>query len=91
MAVNLSEEQAGIYRLHDLWSRVIDELQLKGFEVEEVDWEKFGADTGAYTRALYESLQKSLNKNCKKLVLLLDNIDRILENIKTEDKFLLMK
>lgn len=88
IAINLSEEQAGIYKLHDLWNRVIEELQIKDIDVEETDWEKYGDDTTGYTRALYEKLQKALIKKGKKLVLLLDNIDRILENIKLDDNHL---
>jgi tetratricopeptide (TPR) repeat protein len=88
IAINLSEEQAGIYKLHDLWNRVIEELQIKNFDVDALDWEKYGDDTTAYTRALYETLQKALHKKGKKLVLLLDNIDRILENIKLDDNHL---
>ncbi len=88
IVVNLSEEQAGIYRLHDLWERVCQELIVKGLDVDEVNWEEYGNDLNAYAKAAYFTVQKSLKKNRKKLVLLLDNIDRILENIKTNDSHL---
>ena len=87
IAINLSEEQAGIYRLHDLWGRVCQELEIQGLTVEELDWKVFDGDMTAYARALYLSMQKALKKSKRKLVLLLDNIDRIFESIK-EDKHL---
>jgi len=88
IAVSLSEEQAGIYRLHDLWERVCDELRNKGLTVDDVDWESYDGNLSEFARALYAALQKALQAVGKKLVLLLDNIDRILENIKGEDNHL---
>lgn len=84
IAVNLSEEQAGIYRLHDLWDRVGQELENQNISVEKVPWENFGTDMTGYAKALYFALQKALKKEKKKLVLLLDNIDRIFETIKQD-------
>ncbi|NTV46952.1 MAG: tetratricopeptide repeat protein, partial [Chlorobiales bacterium] len=88
VAIYLSEEQAGIYRLHDLWDRVCQELKEKGFDVDEVRWEQYEKDLTAFARALYMAMQKSLIKKGKKLVLLLDNIDRIFESIKVSDTHL---
>ncbi len=85
IAVNLSEEQAGIYRLYDLWERVCNELSTQKFDIEEPDWDNYSDNPMDYTNALYFSMQKALEKKGKKLVLLLDNIDRILENIKKEE------
>lgn len=86
IAINLSEEQAGIYRLCDLWDRVAQELTLQSVSVEEVSWEVYGNDMTAYAKALYLTIQKALKKHKKKLVLLLDNIDRIFETIKGDQK-----
>jgi len=88
IAVNLSEEQAGIYRLHDLWERVCDELRNKGIEVGEVDWQHYEGNLSEFSRALYSAIQQALKAAGKKLLLLLDNIDRILENIKGDDNHL---
>jgi TPR repeat protein len=88
VVINLSEEQAGIYRLHDLWERVCQELQVKRFEVDEVQWKQSSGDLTDYAKALYMAMHKSLKQNGKKLVLLLDNIDRILESIKINDTHL---
>ncbi|TND08636.1 MAG: hypothetical protein FD123_2140 [Bacteroidetes bacterium] len=89
IAINLSEEQAGIYRLHDLWDRVCQELRMNHkIEVEEVKWEDYENDLTDFARALYSAMQKGLKKTGKKIVLLLDNIDRILESVKANDNHL---
>lgn len=88
VAIYLSEEQAGIYRLHDLWDRVCHELKEKGFEVEEVRWVTYEKDLIGFAKALYTAMQKALTKKGKKLVLLLDNIDRIFDSIKISDAHL---
>jgi TPR repeat protein/nucleoside-triphosphatase THEP1 len=88
VAVNLSEEQAGIYRLHDLWYKVNEALGQKGFEVESVNWQQYEKDLSGYARHLYQAMQTALAKKGKKLVLLLDNIDRILDHIKGDDNHL---
>ncbi len=88
VAIYLSEEQAGIYRLHDLWDRVCQELKEKGFEVEEIKWETYEKDLSGFAKALYTAMQKALTKKGKKLVLLLDNIDRIFDSIKISDAHL---
>lgn len=88
VAVNLSEEQAGIYRLHDLWQKVLEELEILGFETEEVPWETYGNNFTEYAKALYGAIQKTLQKRKMKLVLLLDNFDRVLENIKDDNRLL---
>jgi AAA ATPase domain len=77
IAVNLAEEQANIYRLFDLLEEVVRELEYRHFEIE---WPE-DDDTDAYTRALFFVIHKALDKAGKRLVLLLDNIDRIFENL----------
>lgn len=84
IAVNLSEEQTGIYRLHDLWDYVIRDLQGKGHKIKDLDWEAFKDDPKAYTRQLYLLIHECLKKAKKHLILLIDNIDRILRNIGKE-------
>lgn len=79
IAINLAEEQANIYRLYDLLEEIINELEDKEIEVErpeEVD------DCNEYARMLFESIHKAIETSGKKIVLLLDNIDRIFENLK---------
>jgi Cdc6-like AAA superfamily ATPase len=78
--VNLSEEQAGVYRLFDLWSMVINEMKQRGFDVEEPKYQDF-KDESEYSEALYMNIQKALKAQNLKIILLLDNIDRIFENI----------
>ena len=80
IAINLAEEQAGIYRLSDLWFEALKEIQLQTNTV--VDLETFSTfkDNQEYARYLYEEIHKILVEHQKKVVLLLDNLDRIVEN-----------
>lgn len=81
IATNLSEEQAGIYKLYDLWDYVIRDLQAKDIAVEGLDWTLFQDDMKSYTKALYAELLACLKREKKRLILLIDNIDRIFKNI----------
>jgi len=88
IAINLAEEQAGIYRLFDLWEQVIDELNKQHrFDIHIPDYNGFDNDQ-AYTRHLLTSIYQSCTKNKKRIILLLDNFDRIVENF-TDDGSLL--
>ncbi|AEE49515.1 tetratricopeptide repeat protein [Haliscomenobacter hydrossis] len=79
-AINLAEEQAGIYRLSDLWFEVLKELRyLSNTSNTLRDFDTFDSDT-AYTRYLYAEIHHLLAEKGYKVVLLLDNLDRILEN-----------
>lgn len=86
--VNLAEEQAGIYRLFDLWEQVIIELssRLKQ-KIKIEDYSDF-ANTQEYTRYLYDIIHEISIASTKKIVLLIDNFDRIIENF-TDDGHLL--
>ncbi|OQP57166.1 hypothetical protein A3860_11420 [Niastella vici] len=80
IAINLAEEQAGIYRLFDLWLEVLKETGVKleiPFTLKEYD--AFNDDQ-SYTRYLYDEINKVLKAKKRKIVLLLDNLDRIIEN-----------
>ncbi|MFH1121971.1 MAG: tetratricopeptide repeat protein [Bacteroidota bacterium] len=81
IVVNLSEEQAGIYRLHDLWDLIIRSLNTMNIPVSVTEWNSISFEQTEYSKALYASIQKTLKLQNKKLLLLLDNIDRIFENI----------
>lgn len=85
IAVNLAEEQANIYQLYDLLESVVEELEYRRVPV---DRPVFDNDLLAYARALFSSIHKAAQSSGKRVVLLLDNIDRILENVK-EDASLL--
>ena len=80
IAINLAEEQAAIYRLSDLWFEVLQELTLRLKEPKKLrDFDDFD-DNQAYTRYLYAEIHQLLRASGKKAVLLLDNLDRILQN-----------
>jgi TPR repeat protein len=78
IAINLAEEQANIYKLYDLLEAVIRELEYRSIESDAIGWEE---DEHIYSRNLFTALHKAVEKSGKKLVLLLDNIDRIFENL----------
>ncbi|MEM9921116.1 MAG: tetratricopeptide repeat protein, partial [Bacteroidota bacterium] len=78
---NLSEEQAGVYRIHDLWEYVIRDLQSKDYDIDNPDWQEFEDDLKDYTKQLYHNIHNCLQQIGKRLILLVDNIDRIFKNI----------
>jgi TPR repeat protein len=88
IAINLSEEQAGVYRLFDLWEMIIREFKAKDIQIEEPKWEDYSDDLNEYSKALYAAIQQTLIKEGKKLILLLDNIDRIFDNLGDDSHFL---
>lgn len=81
IVTNLSEEQAGIYKLYDLWDYVMRDLRAKGFSLPEIDWQEYQEDLKEYTKVLYAAIHEFLQKQDKRLILLVDNIDRIFKNI----------
>lgn len=86
--INLAEEQAGIYRLFDLWEQVIEEIkhQLK-IDLNLKEFSSFDSNDD-YTNYLYQVINELCKKHKKRIVLLLDNFDRIVENF-TDDGNLL--
>jgi hypothetical protein len=81
IVANLSEEQAGIYKLYDLWDYVMRDLRNIGFELPEIDWQEYQDDLKEYTKVLYRAIHEFLQKEDQRLILLVDNIDRIFKNI----------
>lgn len=81
IVVNLSEEQAGVYKLYDLWDYVIRDLKSKGHQIESPDWQEYATDMKAYTHKLYQIISHCLAELDQQLILLIDNIDRIFKNI----------
>lgn len=82
--INLAEEQANIYRLMDLWEEIIKELKRLGIDIDDSILNDFPSDFNNYNRELYSIIHDALKKAGKKIVLLLDNIDRIFENAKED-------
>ena len=80
IAINLAEEQASIYRLSDLWFEVLQELMIRlNSSLKLRDFDDF-EDNQAYARYLYAEIHQLLELSGKRAVLLLDNLDRILQN-----------
>jgi TPR repeat protein len=88
IAINLAEEQAAIYRLSDLWFEVLQELMLQLNSKRQLqNFDAFDEPQG-YTRYLYSEIHQLLKSHKKRLVLLLDNLDRILENFNDDGHLL---
>ena len=88
VAINLAEEQNSIYRLSDLWFEVLEELAIRFKKSLRLSAFDSFDDNQAYTRYLFQEIHQILHESGKRAVLLLDNLDRILENFK-EDAHLL--
>jgi len=86
--VNLAEEQAGIYRLMDLWEQVLRELYCQSDEKQDVKSFSEFADEQAFTRYLYGEIHNFCKIKKKKAVLLLDNFDRIVGNFSDDGNLL---
>jgi NACHT domain len=80
IAINLAEEQAGIYRLSDLWFEALKEIALQTNTVVNLEAFSTFKDNQEYARYLHGEIHKILVEHQKKAVLLLDNLDRIVEN-----------
>jgi tetratricopeptide (TPR) repeat protein len=76
IAIRPAEEQAVIGRLSDLWVEVLQELECKGFDVDYPEPQKAQQ---AYVRKLVIAICRTVEASGKRLVLLLDNIDRIFD------------
>lgn len=85
LVINPAEEQANMYRLYDLLEEIIRELEYNNIEVGEYE---FHEDAHAFTRQLFSMIHAAVERSGKKLILLLDNMDRIFDNV-GEDAHLL--
>lgn len=89
--VNLGEEQSGIYRLYDLFDKVIRDLNSNGYEIDNIDFRPYKDDMKAYTKVLHGQINNALLNRKKKLILLIDNIDRVLSNRSKNDDASLLR
>ena len=86
--VNLAEEQASIYRLFDLWLEIIEELNCRfSSRIDITNYSEFDKEQ-SYTRYLYQRIHEFCLAQKKKIVLLLDNFDRIVENFSDDGNLL---
>jgi TPR repeat protein len=84
LPINLAEEQAGIYRLFDLWEETLKEISYHlGTQLHLKDFKEFKQEQD-YTRYLYQTIHEICITQNRRIVLLLDNFDRIVENF-TDD------
>ncbi len=78
IAINLAEEQANIYRLFDLLEEIIQEFEDREITIKRPE---VNDDCNIYTRELFSAIHEAIVRSGKKIVLMLDNIDRIFENL----------
>ncbi|NQU86350.1 MAG: ATP-binding protein, partial [Mariniphaga sp.] len=83
--INFAEEQGSIHRLFDLFEEVIKVLKSAGFEnLPETDLMDIPDDYAEYSRKLFGYIQAALHTKSKKLILLIDNIDKIFLGLKND-------
>ncbi|MFZ1750190.1 MAG: ATP-binding protein [Saprospiraceae bacterium] len=88
IAIYLPEEQAGLYRLFDIWLAIIDELAAQGYDINRPEINTSQEDFSYLSKTGYDIINTFLQKENKQIILLLDNIDRVFKNI-DDDKVLL--
>ena len=86
--VNLAEEQAGIYRLMDLWEQVLQELYNRSKEEYKIKNYSDFSDDQDYTQYLFSEIHCFCEIKKKKVLLLLDNFDRIVGNFSDDGHLL---
>ena len=89
ISVNFAEEQASIHRLFDLLEEIIKALKCNGFDnLPDTDLMDIPDDYSEYSRKLFQLIQNALHSRSKKLLLLIDNIDKIFLGIKEDAQLL---
>ena len=90
ISINFAEEQASIHRLFDLFEEIIKTLRYSyGFtNLPDTDTLDIPDDYSEYSRELYYHIQSALQSHSKKLLLLIDNIDKIFLGIKEDAQVL---
>jgi len=82
VAINhLAEEQNTIYRLSDLWYEVLQELAIRFQKPLNLRNSDSFEDEQTFAKYLYTEIHRLLTAADRRAVLLLDNLDRILENL----------
>ena len=88
ITVNPAEEQAGIYRLMDLWKEVLQKLYYLNDEKYEIKkFSEFDSEQ-SYSRYLYGEIHHFCETKKKRVALLLDNFDRIIGSFSDDGKLL---
>jgi Cdc6-like AAA superfamily ATPase len=83
--INFAEEQGSIHRLFDLFEEIIKVLIDSGYEgLPDTETLQIPENYAEYASELFGFIQKSIRGKNKKLVLLIDNIDKVFLNIKED-------
>ena len=84
IAIDFADETRDIYKLYDLWSKIILQLQEQGYKIEEPQFIDYEDRMDEYSRESLLRINALLEKKKKILVLFIDNIDRLFKNIKSD-------
>ena len=81
LAINFAEEQAGIYRLSDLWYETYMEMCRQLGLYDKLNKFSEFENENSYTRYVFKELSKIIKEYKVFPVLLIDNFDKILSNL----------
>ena len=84
ITIDFADETRDIYKLYDLWSKIILQLAEQGFSIEEPAFSDYEDSMDEYSRESILRINALLEKEEKTLVLFIDNIDRLFKNIKSD-------
>ena len=84
ITIEFADETRDIYKLFDLWSKIILQLSEQGYKIEEPLFTEYEDRMDEYSRESILRINALLEKENKILVLFIDNIDRLFKNIKSD-------
>ncbi len=84
IAIDFADETRDIYKLYDLWSKIILQLKEQGYKIEEPLFIEYEDRMDEYNRESVHRINGLLEEEGKILVLFIDNIDRLFKNIKPD-------
>jgi len=82
--IDFADETRDVYKLYDLWSKIILQLQEQGYTIEEPAFIEYEDRMDEYSRESILRINTLLEKENRILVLFIDNIDRLFKNIKSD-------
>jgi TPR repeat protein len=84
ISIDFADETRDIYKLYDLWSKIILQLQEQGYIIREPLFVDYEDKMDEYSSESLLRINALLEKEDKILVLFIDNIDRLFKNIKSD-------
>jgi len=84
ITIDFADETRDIFKLYDLWSKIILQLKEQGYPIEEPQYIEYEDRMDEYSRESILRINALLENESKILVLFIDNIDRLFRNIKSD-------